>query len=35
VLPPERAVEAEPFFRALAERGARTTSSVAEAYPAS
>jgi saccharopine dehydrogenase (NAD+, L-lysine-forming) len=35
VLPPERAVEAEPFFRALAERGARTTSSVAEPFPAS
>jgi saccharopine dehydrogenase (NAD+, L-lysine-forming) len=35
VLPPERAVEAEPFFRALAERGARTTTSVAEPYPAS
>jgi saccharopine dehydrogenase (NAD+, L-lysine-forming) len=35
VLPPERAVEAEPFFRALAERGARTTASVAEPFPAS
>jgi saccharopine dehydrogenase-like NADP-dependent oxidoreductase len=34
VLPPERAVEAEPFFRALAERGARTTTSIAEPYPA-
>jgi len=33
VLPPERAVETEPFFRALHERGARTTTSVAEPYP--
>jgi len=34
VLPPEKAVEAAPFFKALEERGARTTTSVAEPYPA-
>ena len=34
VLPPERAVEAAPFFRDLGARGARTTVSVAEPYPA-
>lgn len=34
VLPPERAVEAGPFFKALEERGARTTTSVAEPFPA-
>jgi saccharopine dehydrogenase-like NADP-dependent oxidoreductase len=34
VLPPERAVAAAPFFQALAERGAATTTSVAETYPA-
>ena len=34
VLPPERAVEAGPFFQALEERGARTTTSVAEPFPA-
>jgi lysine 6-dehydrogenase len=34
VLPPERAVAAAPFFQALAERGAVTTTSVAEPYPA-
>jgi saccharopine dehydrogenase-like NADP-dependent oxidoreductase len=33
VLPPERAVEAKPFFRDLEARGARTTVSVAEPYP--
>lgn len=34
VLPPERAVEAGPFFRDLESRGARTTVSVVEPYPA-
>jgi len=34
VLPPERAVEAGPLFRELEARGARTTVSVAEPYPA-
>jgi saccharopine dehydrogenase-like NADP-dependent oxidoreductase len=34
VLPPEKAVEAAPFFKALEERGARTTTSVAEPFPA-
>jgi len=34
VLPPERAVEAGPFFRELESRGARTTVSVVEPYPA-
>ena len=34
VLPPERAVDAARFFRELEERGAHTTTSVAEPYPA-
>lgn len=34
VLPPERAVDAAAFFRDLEARGARTTVSVAEPYPA-
>ena len=34
VQPPERAVEAAPFFRELESRGARTTVSVAEPFPA-
>jgi len=34
VLPPERAVDAARFFRELEERGARTTTSVAEPFPA-
>jgi len=34
VLPPERAVEAAPFFTDLEARGARTTMSVAEQFPA-
>ena len=34
VLPPERAVDAAPFFKDLEARGARTTTSVAEPYPA-
>jgi lysine 6-dehydrogenase len=33
VLPPERAVEAAPFFKELESRGARTTLSVAESFP--
>jgi saccharopine dehydrogenase-like NADP-dependent oxidoreductase len=33
VLPPERAVDAARFFRELEERGARTTTSVAEPFP--
>jgi saccharopine dehydrogenase (NAD+, L-lysine-forming) len=33
VLPPERAIEAAPFFRELETRGARTTVSVTEPYP--
>ena len=34
VLPPEKAVDAALFFKALEERGARTTTSVAEPFPA-
>jgi saccharopine dehydrogenase (NAD+, L-lysine-forming) len=34
VLPPERAVEAAPFFKDLAARGASTSVSIAEPFPA-
>jgi saccharopine dehydrogenase (NAD+, L-lysine-forming) len=33
VLPPEKAIEAAPFFKELESRGARTTVSVAEPFP--